>query len=60
MGGNKMKKAILYPEEKMQIESNATRTFLFAADYGQDGTKHLISYLKKLDKRLNGKKVKKR
>jgi hypothetical protein len=42
----------LLPEEQMLIEQQAIEAFLFAAEYGNAGIKHLISELEALKERF--------
>lgn len=42
----------LYTEEQMQIEVEARRTFLFAAEFGNQGIDHLMQVLNELKERL--------
>lgn len=42
----------LYPEVEMMIEQKAYESFLFAAEYGSDGVKHLIDVIENLKKRM--------
>lgn len=43
----------LYPEVQMEIEQEAYRSFLNAAEHGKEGVRHLISTINNLQERMD-------